>query len=743
MTMHTKAGAYAGLLVFLINMLISVAWGQTPPANSLGIPNKSETTTAPTHITAEQAQDLIHTLEDETARKRLIEQLAVLAATQKTATPPVKSSTTALLAALSRQVENITKHIYTLAGSITQIPALINWTSKQFSDPSAQRLWQDALVKLIAIIGLGYTAYFIARRLIGLLARPFIERRSQNATNRLGWAMLWLLLGLIPIAAFLGTAYLMLGLMDLLDQTRLAVLAWINAILLSRLITLAGEILFAPHAPALRLVPVSDESAHYIEVWIRRLTLVPIYGYFALQASLFLGLERSLYESLLQFLGLIVFALLAIFVLQNRAMVARHIEGSPTKPQHFHSLRRQLAATWHLLLILYLFVIYVIWALALPGGFFYLLRSSGLTILAILIGQLLIRMERQLFKKRLDISDDLQQRYPGLQARANRYIPVVHTILHTLIYLLVFLAVLQAWGINTFGWLISNPGVTLTKTLVTIGSIIVIAIVIWEVTNYFIESYLTATDDKGNARVTSARTRTLLTVARKALLVLVSVLATLLVLSELGINIAPLLATAGVVGLAIGFGAQKLVQDLITGIFILLEDLFAVGDVIKVGDTSGVVEAVSIRNVRLRDLSGTVHTIPFSSISTISNLTKNFSYYVFNLGVAYRENVDQVMTVLTQIGEEMRSDEAFAGLILEPVEMFGVDQLADSSVIIQGRIKTVPIKQWTVGREFNRRVKNKFDELGIEIPFPHMTIYFGQDKQGNAPPVHIDLKPAR
>ena len=268
------------------------------------------------------------------------------------------------------------------------------------------------------------------------------------------------------------------------------------------------------------------------------------------------------------------------------------------------------------------------------------------------------------------------------------------------------------------------------------------ALAIWEITSLTIETYLAGKDADGNQRVRSARSRTLLSVARTAVAVLVSVIAILLVLSQIGLNIAPLLATAGVLGLAVGFGSQKLVQDLITGFFILLEDVFAVGDVIKVGDTAGLVEAVSIRNVRLRDLAGTVHTLPFSTISTISNLTKDFSYYVFDIGVAYRENVDQVIEVIHEVGKEMREDDYFGLLIIDKLEVFGLDRFDDSAVVVKGRLKTLPIKQWEVGREFNRRIKQRFDALDIEIPFPHRTLYFGIDKEGGAPAAHLQMETA-
>jgi small-conductance mechanosensitive channel len=189
--------------------------------------------------------------------------------------------------------------------------------------------------------------------------------------------------------------------------------------------------------------------------------------------------------------------------------------------------------------------------------------------------------------------------------------------------------------------------------------------------------------------------------------------------------------------------AGKSPTDLITDFFFLLEYVFAVCDVIKVGERAGVVETVSMRTMRLRDLAGTVHTIPFSPIDTASKMTKEFSFHIFEVGGAYKEDVDQVIDRLREIGAEMRADPKFGSLILGDLAVFGLDAFADSALVIRGRIKIRPIKQWGVGREFNRRVAVRFAELGSEIPFPHRTVYFGMGKNGSAPParIHLDLDP--
>lgn len=209
------------------------------------------------------------------------------------------------------------------------------------------------------------------------------------------------------------------------------------------------------------------------------------------------------------------------------------------------------------------------------------------------------------------------------------------------------------------------------------------------------------------------------------------------ILGEFGVSIGPILTAAGVLGIAVGFGAQHLVQDVINGFFLLFDDQIRVGDVVSIGDKGGLVERVSLRLTVLRDLAGNVHYIRNGQISTVTNMTKEYSRYVFDIGVAYREDVDQVIEVIKEIDEGMRNDEYFGQSILEPIEILGLDKFADSAVIVRARTKTKPIKQWETGREFNRRLKKRFDELGIEIPFPHQTIYFGEDKQGQAPPLRM------
>lgn len=224
------------------------------------------------------------------------------------------------------------------------------------------------------------------------------------------------------------------------------------------------------------------------------------------------------------------------------------------------------------------------------------------------------------------------------------------------------------------------------------------------------------------------RVETLVRLLRQGVRILLWALVILILLRELNIEVAPLLASVGIAGLAIGFGAQNLVRDVISGFFMILENQVRVGDVAVINGTGGLVEQVNFRTIVLRDLSGVVHIIPNGSITSMSNMTTKWSAYVMDIGVAYKEDPDRVMEVMRQVGTEMRHDSYFGALIIEDLEIFGVDQFADSAVVIKARLKTLPIKQWEVGREFRRRLKLAFDAENIEIPFPHRTLYFGTEQ---------------
>lgn len=288
-----------------------------------------------------------------------------------------------------------------------------------------------------------------------------------------------------------------------------------------------------------------------------------------------------------------------------------------------------------------------------------------------------------------------------------------------------------------------NPFVRYIETinwenvLLTSFRILLVLVLLWiamGVANIFLkrlERMLIARGEAGEelASETQKRAETLVRLLRQGVIIMLWLIGGLVVLRELGVEIGPVLASAGIAGLAVGFGAQNLVRDVISGFFLILENQVRVGDVAIVNGTGGLVEAVNFRTIVLRDLSGIVHVFPNGEIKTLANLTREWSAYVFDIGIAYKEDVDAVMELMRRVGTELRQDPQFGPLMLDDVEIFGVDDFADSAVIIKGRLRTKPIKQWDVGREYRRRLKMAFDEAGIEIPFPHRSIYFGEESK--------------
>ena len=285
---------------------------------------------------------------------------------------------------------------------------------------------------------------------------------------------------------------------------------------------------------------------------------------------------------------------------------------------------------------------------------------------------------------------------------------------------------------NTFLWLVDSAlGLRLLSASGTLLVTIVLAFGVWEAINGGVQQHLDRLERDAQI-AKSARLRTLLPLLRSALLITIAIIAGLMILSEIGINIAPLLAGAGIVGVAIGFGSQKLVQDLITGIFLLLENAMQVGDTVTVSGLTGVVEALSVGTIRLRAGDGSVHIIPFSSVTSVTNVNRGLGNASVSVSVAYDEDTDRVAVELTAIVAGMRSDPALSAQMLSDFQLWGVDKVDGAEVTIVGQVVCTDSGRWAVQREFNRRMKRRFQELGIRIFNPVQTITLSTPIQGSA-----------
>ena len=409
-----------------------------------------------------------------------------------------------------------------------------------------------------------------------------------------------------------------------------------------------------------------------------------------------------------------------VIVLQSRAAVAHWIRGEDggegeeggTLPR----LRRVLADVWHVVAIGYLVALWLVWALEVPGGFTRLLHLTLATGLVLAAARAVSKLTLGTLRRAARVGPDMAERYPGLEGRLSSYYPLAQLAIKCVIAGLTAVALVQAWGWDALAWFGGGAlGGRLVSSLAVVGLTLLSGAVVWEASNAAIQRHLARL--VGNSQYArSARLRTLLPMLRTTLLITILAFSGLMALSEVGVNIAPLLAGASVVGLAIGIGSQKLVQDIITGLFLLLENTMQVGDVVTLGGLSGTVEALSVRTIRLRALDGSVHIIPFSAVSTVTNATRDYGFAVLDVPVGLNEEPDRIAEILRSVAREMRAEERWSAVIQDDLDVMGVEKFLDTAWLMRARVKTIPAQRWAVGRELNRRIKYRFDAEAIESP---------------------------
>ncbi len=519
---------------------------------------------------------------------------------------------------------------------------------------------------------------------------------------------------------------------------------FLNAFLMIEVFKALIRIVFASRDDGLRLIPIRAEDAVYWNAWLARLSSFIGYGVMLVAPIASANLSPAVGALVTLVIMLVAFLYALIIILQNRSKVSDKLNSAADESGNggIRFATKLLARSWHLLAIAYFAALTLVTMVRPEDALPIMLQATVQMLVAIGAGVFFSVVLAQIVSAQVHISDEHKQKFPMLEERLNGFIPLVLKVIHVMVMVIVVAVILDAWGLFNLGqWLASETGTAFILKVVTVGLILLAVKAFWIVIASWIEHRLNPDSD---SREPSAREVTLLTIFRNAIAVALIILTLMIVLAEIGINIGPLIAGAGVLGLAIGFGAQKLVQDIITGVFIQMENAINAGDVVTAGGITGVAEKLTIRSLGIRDLSGTYHMIPFSSVDSVSNYMRDFAFHVGEYGVAYRENTDEVIMRLREAFEELKTDpEHQDNLLSDELEVHGVTALADSSVNVRVRIKTAPGVQWAVGRAYNRLVKQHLDAAGIEIPFPHTTIYFGQDKDGTAPAAPIRLEQER
>jgi len=746
----------------MVRLLILACFLALAPVLSASAQPAAQPSTAP-QLTPAEARQVLDVLTDPDKRARFIATLDAIAKSLPPAAPapstvsPIPLAPDSLGAEVLVGVSGFLNHLSSQAlaalRAVRSVPLLWAWLNVMATDPWARGVLLATAWRLVLALVLGLAAEIAIRRAVRRPGLTLAARAPRNGTapperesgearaehgesepptrrdaaliflRRLPLVLGRLVLELLPVLGFLLVGHLIaasaLGGENL---SRVILLAVIDAYALCAAMLCLARMLFSPARPRLRLLPMSGAQAAYAMRWTRRIVVASVSGYAIAEVGLLLGLSDSAHDALLKAVVLLDHVFLAVIVLQQRRTVRRWLRAPPGAEGAIAALRNRFARAWHWIALVFLAALWLVWATEVPHGYRLMLRYLAASILVLLAARLAHILVHGLLDRMLRVRPETASRYPGLEARLALYHPVLRSTARALIFLAGVILLLQLWGLGAIDWLLGTaPGEEVVSALVTIGATLLLALAVWETANVAIERHLAKLAREAQA-VRSARLRTLLPLLRSTLLITILVVAGLMVLSQIGVNIGPLLAGAGIVGVAIGFGAQKLVQDLITGVFLLLENAMQVGDWVTLAGLSGTVENLSIRTIRLRAADGSVHIVPFSAVTSLTNVNRGIGNASVSVTVAFGEDTDRVSQVLKDIVDELRQDPDYAGKMLSDLQLWGVDKLDGASVTIVGQVVCTDSGRWSVQRELNRRMKQRFEELGIELFNPMRTI---------------------
>ncbi|MEP4031337.1 mechanosensitive ion channel domain-containing protein [Roseibium polysiphoniae] len=583
---------------------------------------------------------------------------------------------------------------------------------------------RQATIEVVLVLGVAFVVFLLGQRLLHMFFQRYVLKAQYG-----GVVMRVFLLAVTTLADLLtvgagwaaGNSAALFTFGGLESGASLLESLALNAFLMTGVAKVGLRFVFAPERPMLRLLPFDDASAVY---WAKRLGfVVSFFGY-----GLMLGVPvANLTVSFVvgNAVRVLVVLLAAVFLLALVRKNSRHVaEGIKTYAQNLSSDLAQrilvgVAEVWHWLAYLYILMVLGVWMSRPFDAVAIVMQATGYSILTIMGGFLVSLAITRTITGGIRLPEDVRTNLPALETRLNTFLPRMLRILRFVVFVLTVLVLLEIWGVLSLSnWLTSPSGVELLGRYGSAALVLLVAFAIWLAVMSWVDLRLR----EHAGYVVTARVRTLFQLFRNAFTVVIIVMAALLSLSEIGIDIAPLIAGAGVVGLAISFGAQTLVKDIITGAFIQIENAINEGDVVTVGGVTGTVERLTVRSVRMRDLEGTTHIVPFSSVDMVSNFMRDFSYHVAIIGVSYDTDIKHAKAALLEAFQRLQQSE-YGGRIIGDLEMHGVTNFGDSAIDIRVRIKTTPGDQWSTGRAYNEFVKEVFDELGIEIPFPQVTYH--------------------
>jgi small-conductance mechanosensitive channel len=532
--------------------------------------------------------------------------------------------------------------------------------------------------------------------------------------KRLPYILAHFVLTLLPLIAFflIGTGLASLWIDDsgaAQDVLETAV----NAFLVVGTVRAFVRLCLAPRTPPLRLLHMPDSVALRLESWICWIVALVVLGNAIADVCSEIGMSNALHDAISRLTVLVGHVLLGAMVLRYRRPVAGAIRAWSGRRPSLVLLGHWVADIWAFAALFLIGALWFVWALNVKNGLTQVFDLFGQAI-AVLAAARVIAIVVLGGLARLFHTDESQPLSPA-RRRSLRYYPLLRRIVSTLISMAALVMILQLLGMHAWQWVLAGPvGKNLLSAALTVGVAFVAALLIWEGINATVERRLERWNGDED-RLRAARLRTLLPMLRSILFIVIALIVGLTALNQIGINTAPLLAGASIIGVALGFGSQKLVQDFITGIFLLMENAMQVGDWVTVAGVSGTVEYLSIRTVRLRGGDGSLYTVPFSSVSTVNNTNRGLGNAAVKVSVAYDEDIEQVIALLKEVGAELRDDPAFGAGILADLEYWGIDVVEGAMVTLSGQIRTRDSARWGVQREFNRRILQRMRAAGIRL----------------------------
>jgi small-conductance mechanosensitive channel len=673
-------------------------------------------------------------LQDDKARAALIGHLRQAA--DESANSPPKTEAAETPESLSDNLSNLAQ------GGISSVNQRLSSLQKLIDSGPKRSFNPDSFFRALGYFLLTVVVTFALFHLIRRLIRPLYKRMGSWGHNAklqqgpwyklptaiLGAFAVDLLVLLLALAA--GNLFARHVNADSATILRLQTL-FLSAFAVIEFFKAVLRLIFAPNFDYLRPFPFSDASAHY---WNQRLAwLSGLIGYGLMVVVPVVATQISYpaaaAANLIIMLALTLYAV--ALILRNRKPIQRQINLLAERSMAFFSIiLRGLGHVWHLLAIAYFLVLFALSQFDIGNSLRFMMTATVKSLLVVGLGALLSGMLTRWIFRRISLPDDVNRRYPMLERRINSYIPNGLKILRVIVVLAVTLLLFDAWHlINLYQWAGSENGEKIIGGLVHILLIVVIAVFSWTLMASIIEHRLAL--ELSNGIRPSARERTLLTLFRNVLAIVISTITIMIVLSQVGINIAPLLAGAGALGLAISFGAQTLVKDVITGVFIQFENGMNTGEYVTVSGITGTVERMTIRSIGLRDDYGVYHIVPFSSITTLANYAREFGVYRANYSVSRDEDIDRVHEVLHQAVDALKQDDQVKHFLVGEPIFNGVVALGDRSFTTRVTVRTQALKQWVVQYALDRLVKMHFDQANITMPQQAMQLSYAP---GSEPP---------